>query len=131
MVTEAGIAYLQKELPDCMFLYLGETDEVGHGTGWMGKEYLDCIKGAWDCIEKIYRSLPDGYTLITTADHGGHGRSHGSTDPQDMTIPICFCGKRFKPDTEIENLSIKDITPTIARLLDVPFAPEWEGTPRC
>lgn len=132
MITDAAIAYIKKELPDCLFLYLGETDERGgHSCGWMSEQYMKCVYNAWDCIERLYRNLPEGYTLITTADHGGHNRSHGSTDPQDMTIPICFCGPRFAPNTEIEGLSIKDITPTIAKLLDVPFAPEWEGTPRC
>lgn len=132
MITDEAIAYIKKELPDCLFLYLGETDERGgHSHGWMSEEYLACVRNAWDCIERVFRNLPEGYTLITTADHGGHNRSHGSEMPEDMTIPICFYGPRFAPDTEIEGLSIKDIAPTIAKLLDVPPVEEWEGVARC
>lgn len=132
LITQEAITYLQKETPDFLFLYLGETDERGgHDCGWMSETYLQYVKTAWDCIEQLYRSLPEGYTLMTTADHGGHDRRHGSNDPQDMTIPICFCGPRFAEDTEIENLSIKDIAPTVAKLLDVPPVKEWEGKSRC
>src|SRR5690606_32737904 len=36
---------------------------------------------------------PDGFTLILTADHGGHGRDHGSDDPRDVTIPWVAWGR--------------------------------------
>lgn len=131
-ITDAAIEYLKAEEPDFMFLYLGETDERGgHSHGWMSPEYMACVKNAWDCIEKVFNNLPDGYHLITTADHGGHNRSHGTTMPEDMTIPICFYGPSFEANKEIEGLSIKDIAPTIAKLLGVPANEEWEGTARC
>lgn len=130
-ITQAAISYLEEELPDFMFVYLGETDEVGgHSCGWMSEQYLKCVYKALDCIEKIYEHLPKGYTLITTADHGGHERSHGTDMPEDMTIPICFCGSAFQPGAELTGVSIKDIAPTIAKLLEVPAVKEWEGIAR-
>ncbi|MBR5870638.1 MAG: hypothetical protein IKZ09_06340, partial [Clostridia bacterium] len=83
------------------------------------------------CIERIYRNMPEGYTLITTADHGGHDRSHGTEMPEDMTIPICFCGPRFSAGTALSGVSVKDIAPTVAALLDVPAVREWEGKALC
>jgi len=47
-----------------------------------------------------------------------------------MTIPVVFCGPKFEKGKTLSGVSIKDIAPTIAKLLDVPFAREWEGTPR-
>ncbi|MBQ3126820.1 MAG: alkaline phosphatase family protein, partial [Clostridia bacterium] len=127
-ITDAAIDYIRREEPDFLFLYLGDTDEAGgHSQGWMSEGYLDVVKKAWACIERVYRALPEGYTLITTADHGGHGRSHGSDMDEDMLIPICFCGPDFAPDTAIEGVSIKDIPTTIAALLGVPAVKEWEG----
>lgn len=35
-----------------------------------------------------------------------------------------------KKNTPISSVSIKDIAPAVAKLLDVPAAKEWEGTPR-
>ena len=127
-ITDAAIGYIRQEEPDFLFLYLGETDEVGgHDRGWMSETYLGCVHKALGCLERLYQSLPEGYTLIVLADHGGHGRSHGSDMPEDMTIPLCFCGPRFAPGRELENVSIKDVAPTIAALLEVPPAREWEG----
>jgi len=130
-ITAAAIDYIREEQPDFLFLYLGETDEVGgHSAGWMSETYMGSVHKALGCIEKLYENLPEGYTLIVTADHGGHDRSHGTELPEDMTIPICFCGPRFEKNRALESVSIKDIAVTVAKLLEVPFVREWEGTPR-
>jgi len=131
-ITAAAIDYIRAEQPDFLFLYLGETDEVGgHSAGWMSETYMGSVHKALGCIEKLHANLPEGYTLIVTADHGGHDRSHGTDMPEDMTIPICFCGPDFEPGKALENVSIKDIAPTVAKLLGVPSVREWEGTPLC
>ena len=79
-------------------MYLGLTDNVGHAHGWMTPEQLGAVGTAMECIERIYDAMPEEATLITTADHGGHERSHGTDKPEDMTIPICFCGPAFAAD---------------------------------
>ena len=47
--------------------------------------------------------------------------------PEDMTIPIFFCGKQFEANKELEGVSILDIAPTIADVMNIPTAGEWEG----
>ena len=129
-ITDAAIRYIQEEQPDFLFLYLGETDELGgHDNGWMSEIYLRVVNNAIACTQKLYESLPEDYTLILTADHGGHGRGHGSELPEDMTIPILCVGPRFAPKTALNGGSIKDIAVTVADLLEVPHVKEWEGTP--
>lgn len=129
-ITDAAIAYINAETPDFLFLYLGQTDELGgHDHGWMSPEYLNCVNIAVGCTEKLINSIPADYTVILTADHGGHGRGHGSDDPQDMTIPIVITGPRFEKGKEYQGGSIKDIAPTVAKLLEVTPAREWEGKP--
>lgn len=130
-ITDAALKFIADEDPDFTFIYLGETDEVGHGHGWMGEEYMGAVNNAFACIQRIYEALPEGYTLITTADHGGHARSHGHDIPEDMTIPVCFCGPAFTPGAKLENVSIKDIPTTIAKLLEIPRVKEWEGKEFC
>lgn len=130
-ITDAAISYIKAEEPDFLFLYLGETDEVGgHSCGWMSGQYMKSVSKAWDCIEKLCKNIPESYTVIATADHGGHDRSHGSDLPEDMTIPMAFRGPRFEKGKELEDLSIKDIAVTVAELLDVPRVKEWEGKSR-
>ena len=131
-ITYAAIDYIKKEDPDFTFIYLGETDEVGgHSVGWMSETYLGCVNKAFKCIQMVHESLPENYTLIVVADHGGHDRSHGTDKPEDMTIPVMIAGPGFEKDKELENVSIKDVAPTVVKLLNVTPAKEWEGTPLC
>ncbi len=127
-ITDAAIDYINREEPDFMFLYLGETDEVGgHSVGWMSEQYLKCLYKAWGCIERLHASIPKDYTLIVLADHGGHDRTHGTNMPEDMTIPLLCCGPTFPCGSTLKGASIKDVAVTVAALLEVPPAREWEG----
>ena len=127
-ITDAAIEYINKEAPDFLFLYLGETDEVGsHSCGWMSEQYMKSVSKALSCVEKLKNSISDEYTIILIADHGGHDRTHGTEMDEDMTIPMCFCGRKFEAGRELTGLSIKDVAVTVAELLGVPAAKEWEG----
>lgn len=121
-------AYIQEERPDFLFLYLGGVDEWGHHYGWMSQAYLDGVKNAWRCIQKVCEDLPEEYTVIVTADHGGHDRNHGENIPEDMTIPVVCKGRAFEAGRVLEQFDIRDLAPTIAKILNVAPDPEWEGT---
>lgn len=127
-ITDAAIEYINVESPDFLFLYLGETDEVGgHDCGWMSEQYMKSVSKALSCVKKLRNSIDESYNIILLADHGGHDRSHGSEMDEDMTIPICCNGPAFKKGKELHGLSIKDVAVTIAKLLEVTPAKEWEG----
>lgn len=127
MVTEAAISYLRAEMPDFAFVYLGLTDEVGHEFGWMGERYMASIVQSMDEIQRLNEEFSKDYTIIVTADHGGHDRSHGSTEPEDMTIPVILKGKAFTPGKQLASVNICDIAPTVTALLGASCAREWEG----
>ncbi|MCQ2565612.1 MAG: alkaline phosphatase family protein [Clostridia bacterium] len=133
MISEFALSYIRDEKPDFSFIYLGETDECGHAKGWMSPEYLERIHNAWDCIERICDGLPEDYTVIVLADHGGHDRAHGTDKPTDMTIPVMLNGPAFDPEMPVKgsaeggHISILDVAPTIAALLGVPAPKDWEG----
>ena len=127
-LTEAALSYIDATHPDFVFLYMVETDEKGgHDNGFMSEEYLRRIRLAIDNVKNVIEHAGEEYTVIVTADHGGHDRTHGSEMPEDMTIPMLFVGKQFTPGKELKNVSILDLAPTIADIMDVPAAPEWEG----
>ena len=44
-----------------------------------------------------------------------------------MTIPNFYIGKKFQPGKVLEESSILDIAPTIADVMGIFPAPEWEG----
>lgn len=136
-LSRACAVYLGEEEPDFTFLYLGQTDEVGHRYGWMSKEYLDAVAVASACIQDIWEHNKDKYTVIITADHGGHQRTHGSDMSEDMRIPLIIYSPEkdrmeimkafFQQRTMEKTPSLIDIAPTIAALLEVEPDLEWEG----
>jgi phosphopentomutase len=99
----------------------------GHTYGWMTDEYMEAIESSWNNIEKLMSELGDEYTYIITADHGGHDRTHGTDRPEDMTIPMIILGAAADRIGSLKNANIKDIAPTITKILGVEPDPEWEG----
>lgn len=127
MLTKQAIEYMNEEQPDFTFLYLGLVDEWGHKYGWMSEKYLESVSSSWDQVEKTIKSIPDDYTVIVLADHGGHDRGHGTDRPEDMTIPVFAKGKAFDAGRQLGNVNIIDIAPTITQIMGVEANKDWEG----
>ena len=126
-LTDAALKYIGEKHPDFVFLYLVQTDEAGHDTGWMSENYMAYLSTAIDCVKRVIDAAGEEYTVLITADHGGHDRTHGTTMPEDMVIPMMFCGEAFEPGKELQDVTMLDIAPTIAKLMQVYPAKEWEG----
>lgn len=128
LLTRKVLACIKELAPDFVFLYMVETDEKGgHDNGWMSDAYLKCIHDAFNNVKEVIEQVGDEYTVIVTADHGGHDRAHGTDREEDMTIPMFFYGKEFVPGQRLENVKLLDIAPTIADILGIQSAREWEG----
>ena len=128
LLTESALTYIKKEHPDFVFLYMVETDEKGgHDNGWMSEAYLQCIHDAIDNVKKVLEEAGEEYTIIITADHGGHDRIHGTELPEDMTIPMFFIGPDFEAGKVLSGISLLDLAPTIATIMGAPIPREWEG----
>jgi len=127
MNTAAALTFLPKYHTDFAFLYYGVPDHMGHEHGWMGEEYMKSVRFCWDQIDQVLEALGDEYTVIITADHGGHARTHGTTMPEDMIIPLMILGKDIQPGEAFADANLMDIAPTVAKLLGVDPNPEWEG----
>lgn len=127
-LTDSALSRIRKSKPDFVFLYMVETDEKGgHDNGWMSEEYLKRISMAIDNVKRIYDKFKDEYTIIVTADHGGHDRGHGSDMKEDMTIPQFYIGENFEKGKVLEKVSILDTAPTVADVLGLEKPREWEG----
>lgn len=126
-LTGEAIAFLNENHICFSFLYLGYTDAAGHGHGWMSEGYMEAMENSWKNIERIVNALPEDYTVIITADHGGHDRTHGSSCPEDMTIPLIILGAAADKVGDLEGATIMDIAPTIVKIMGVEPDPEWEG----
>ena len=132
LLTEAALACIQEDAPDFVFIHMVETDEKGgHDNGWMSEAYLKCIHDAVDNVKKILDHVGEDYTVIVTADHGGHDRAHGSEMKEDMISPMFFIGPDFEPGKKLNGISLLELAPTIADIIGIPAAREWEGRSLC
>lgn len=127
MATENALSYIASRRPDFAFVYLQLTDHAGHAYGWMGEEYLRACQKSLDRIRRLVERFGEEYHVIVTADHGGHGRDHGTREREDMTIPLICIGEGFTSGALLKNASICDIAPTIAALEGVSASKDWEG----
>ncbi len=128
-VVETAARRLVSHPLDFAFVYLGYTDSSGHKYGWMSDQYLSAIANADRCIGRLCTVLGANWNVIVTSDHGGHGKSHGTTMPEDINTPIILWGPAFTSAGRIQNQTyITDIAPTILDLFDVPTPKEWIGT---
>ncbi len=91
-VGDAAVAALTNHPADFSFVYFGHTDAVGHDHTWMSDEYLAAIGRADVQVGRVVDALSNGATVIVTADHGGHDRTHGTTMDEDMLVPIVIAG---------------------------------------
>ena len=127
ILTQKAMDRIQESKPDFVFLYLASTDDRGHRFGWMTPEYHSCVYDAIGSVQKVIEAFGEEYTVIVTADHGGHNRSHGTDDPRDLYVPVFLFGEGFAPETSFES-TILDIAPTITDIMGVEPSEEWEGT---
>lgn len=67
------------------------------------------------------------YSVILTADHGGHGRNHGSSDARDTTIPWIVWGKGVTRGAELSGVRTMDTAATALWLLGVAMPASFEG----
>jgi hypothetical protein len=70
------------------------------------------------------------YTFLLTADHGGHGRTHGSERPEDVTIQWIAYGEGVRAGTELpRGIRTMDTAGTALWLLGVGVPRDWTGAP--
>jgi predicted AlkP superfamily pyrophosphatase or phosphodiesterase len=132
-VARAAAACIAERRPALTFVYLEAPDTLGHREGWMSERYLWSVNKVDRAIGLLTGALRsagrlDETLFLLTADHGGHGRGHGSDRPEDMTVPWIVAGPGVGRGRRItSSLSIVDTAPTLAHLMGLAIPAEWEG----
>lgn len=117
-----------------MFIHFPTADGMGHEYGWLSSEQLSVLYRADQAIANLLteldkRGLREETLIIITADHGGHDTTHGSSMPEDMTIPWIASGagiQQIQLTTQIQTI---DTAATAAFALGLPIPSEWDGVP--
>lgn len=117
-----------------LFIHFATTDDMGHVYGWLSPEQLSVTYRADEALGELLKELDkrgirDETLLIITADHGGQGKKHGSSSPEDMTIPWIASGLGIKPKQLTTKIQTMDTAATAAYVLDLPIPADWDGMP--
>ncbi|MDR1118038.1 MAG: alkaline phosphatase family protein [Bifidobacteriaceae bacterium] len=56
--------------PALVYVYWGELDKVGHAKGWEGPQWARALEVLDAALAELAASLPGGWELWLTADHG-------------------------------------------------------------
>jgi len=117
-----------------MFIHFPTTDDMGHVYGWLSNEQLSVLYRADQAIGNLLaeldaRGLREETLIIITADHGGHDITHGSSMPEDMTIPWIASGAGIHPMQLTTPVQTVDTAATAAYALGLSIPAEWDGVP--
>jgi predicted AlkP superfamily pyrophosphatase or phosphodiesterase len=127
--------YLSSARPNLLFVHLTDPDAAGHRAGWMTADYGQAVHAADRAMARLIAMADNAYgtgnySVIVTADHGGHGFNHGSDDPQDVTIPWIAWGKGVKAGALTgSTVRTMDTAATVLWLLAVTEPADWAGRP--
>lgn len=129
-----ALQYMRHYRPNLLFIHIGEADYAGHGAGWMSFFYGLAARRADGAVERIVEEADDvygegEYTVIITADHGGHGRHHGTDSVEDVTIPWIAFGEGVVQGGRPEGVRTMDTAATALWLLGITVPESFEGAP--
>lgn len=126
--------HLKANNPNLLFVHFADADFAGHTFGWMGHTYGMAVRDIDRALTSLLASADErfgagGYTLIVTADHGGHGQTHGTTDKVDTTIPWIVWGAGVTAGDTLSGLRTMDTAATVMWMLGVDAPSNWVGRP--
>ena len=134
-VVLRALAYIKSEKPHLLFIHFADADITGHLHGWMSPEYFIALQTVDDAVETLLLALEETRLiretlLIITSDHGGHDFTHGTTLPEDMTIPWIAVAPGVREGYQIpDQVVIYDTAATVLYFLGVPIPAHWDGGP--
>lgn len=134
-VVKAATPYIIQKKPALCFLHFADSDSAGHKYGWgssqQKRSFADedrAIKAVRDAVIKA--GIAHESVIIISSDHGGHGRRHGSSSPEDVLIPWIAWGRTARAGLTItQKVSTCDTAATALWLLGIPLPANMDGKP--
>ena len=117
-----------------LFVHFSDADSAGHGSGWMSAAYGRAVQTTDAALGQLLAAAeetygPGNYSVLVTADHGGHDYGHGTKDARDVNIPWIAWGQGVKAGVIDEKIDTFDTAPTVLWLLGVKEPDGWDGEP--
>ncbi|MCS7191925.1 MAG: alkaline phosphatase family protein [Armatimonadetes bacterium] len=142
-VAEVAVKVIEQVKPNLMLVHISDPDNVGHSYGWgnekkgipPSQEFLNALKRCDKATGEIVRALKRNgqwqkALVIITADHGGHDKTHGSADPEDVNIPWIAAGGLAAKKGELQGqIKTMDTAATALAALGIRAPDDWDGKP--
>ncbi|MBF8255819.1 MAG: Sulfatase protein [Anaerolineales bacterium] len=133
VAEQAGIAIADGF--EVLFVHFPGPDTAGHQDGWTSPTYLGTVAHSDEAVARILADLEaaglrEGTLIILTSDHGGHGEVHGSSLPEDMTIPWIVAGPGVVAGTRLTSpITVYDTAATALWALGLSLPADIAGRP--
>lgn len=113
---------------DLMFVHFPDSDLAGHSSGWLSADYFAKLKIADAAVGRVVAALPYYATVILTADHGGHDKTHGTSATTDTLIPWIIAGPNVKAGVKIASkVNTMDTSATVVKVLGLNAPSDTQG----
>ena len=134
-----GTAEGYEDVPNFLFTYLIQVDEVGHQFGGASPEYKEAIQRTDDNLGAILDAVAaregatgEDWTIIVVTDHGHQpqkGFGHGFQTPDETATFVIADGPDFGNGFINTDYEIVDVTPTVLELFGAPQGNNLDGVP--
>lgn len=128
-VANAAVVEVAKGF-DLMFVHFPDVDLTGHSKGWLSSAYLNALTATDQAVGRLLAALPEGVTVIVTADHGGRSFNHGTDHRDEVTIPWIANGPNVVRGVTLSTaVKTVDTAATAAFVLGFSLPPDAVGRP--
>ncbi|MFD8014351.1 alkaline phosphatase family protein [Streptomyces sp. NPDC058955] len=139
VITDITEDVLRHQNPDVLFVYFGETDEIGHNHGAASQKYLDAIDvqdGYLGRLLAAIRARPtyasERWTVIVTTDHGHtDAGGHGGSAIEERRTFVLAQGPGIAAGARPIDTRLVDVAATVFHQLGIVPDPSWglDGKP--
>ncbi|MFF6791533.1 alkaline phosphatase family protein [Streptomyces filamentosus] len=134
LITDLTEQVLLDQNPDVLFVYFGETDEIGHNHGAASPKYLDAIAVQDGQLGRLLAAIEarptraaERWTVIVATDHGHtDAGGHGGSSVEERRTFVLAQGPGIAAGARPV-----DVAPTVFRQLGIVPDPSWglDGKP--
>lgn len=132
-------AIIRDQNPDVLFVYLGQSDIVGHNQGAGSQAYLDqiAVQDAYlgrlrAAIEARPSHAAERWTVIVVTDHGHlDAGGHGGSSVEERRTFVLATGPGIAAGARPIDPRLVDVVPTVLQQLGITVDPAWglDGKP--
>lgn len=130
-LAEQASRHLQREKPDCCFLYLEGANIAGTHFGFNSEVYLESVEQADRAVGLVMEylavaGLHQDYVTMILGCCGNH--RPGPESEEAPSLPLLLAGPGIRKGEQLERpLSLLDLAATMAGILGLATHPDWRG----